>query len=138
MKQRPTATSPRPRRDVRRLLDLSLTVEDYRALRCRGAVCAEYRHGVRYFKLRFRIEDGRQRVRYLGKDRAVAETIRRELQLLKLHRRHLGDAKRRDTEARRLLRQVKQKLADAVGAFGFHFHGFAIRRRRRPAARGVT
>jgi len=136
MKRRPTATGPRQRREVRRLSDLSLTVEDYRALRRRGTVCTERRRGGEYFKLRFRTEDGRQRIRYLGKDPAVAETIRRELQGLQLHRRHLGVVKRRDTEARRLLRRVKQNLADAVGVLGCHFHGFAIRRRRRPEASG--
>jgi hypothetical protein len=110
---------------------LSLTAEDYRDLRRQGTVCSEDRRGKVYFKLRFRKEDGRQRVRYLGGDRAVAESIRRELQELQLHRQHQSDLRQHDMEARKLLRQVKQNLVEAIAAHGFHFHGFSIRRRSR-------
>jgi hypothetical protein len=112
------------------LSDLLLAEQDFRALRRRGTVCSEQRRGTTYFKLRFRTEDGRQRVRYLGNDPGVAETIRRELQDLQLNRQHLVNLKRRDREARRLLRQIKQSLACAIEGVGFHYHGFAIRKKQ--------
>ncbi len=129
MTQRPKGSSEKQQRDIRRLADLSLTVQEYRALRCQGTVCSEHRRGNVYFRLRFRRADGRQCVRYLGSDPAVAETIRREVHDLQRHRRHMANLQRRDKEVRKLLRQVKQNLANAIEVFGFHWHGFEIRRR---------
>ena len=59
---------------------LRLTAADRNALARQGAVVAEYRsrQGRRwgpYFKLRWR-HDGRQQVRYLGRDPALAKSIR--------------------------------------------------------------
>ena len=111
------------------LSDLALTAEDYLALRRQGCVCSEDRRGTIYYKLRFRAADGRQRVRYLGSDPAVAESIRHELQHLQATRRSRAELSRRHREARKLLRQVKQNLAEAIASQGFFWHGLAIRKR---------
>lgn len=113
---------------IRRLADLSLTEADLIALRRRGTVCREYRRGSVYFKLRFRTDDGCQRVRYLGSDREVAEAVRCDLRDLQRHRECFADLQRRDTEARKLLRQVKENLEEKLEVIGFHFHGFQIRK----------
>ena len=111
------------------MLDLALSAQDYSDLCRRGSVSSEYRRGKVYFKLRFRSEDGRQRVRYLGTDPSVARSIHRELQELQLHGRHEADLRRRDAEARRLLRRIKHDVAETIEALGFHYHGFLIRRK---------
>lgn len=123
-----TATSSRTRK-TGSLSDLALTPDDYRDLRRQGSVCSEGRRGTIYFKLRFRTADGRQRVRYLGSDPVVAESIRRELRQLQTHRRCRTELSRRHREARKLLQQVKRNLAEVIATQGFNFHGFAIRRR---------
>lgn len=128
MKQRSNARRKRQPQKVQRLADLSLTDQDYCALRRRGTVCSEWRRGKVYFRLRFRDEDGRQRSRYLGRDSVVAETIRRELESLQLHRQHQADLRRCDSEARSLLRQIKQDLAEVIEPLGLHWHGFVLRR----------
>ena len=112
------------------LSGLALSAQDYRALRLRGTVSPESRRGKTYFKLRFRTEEGRQRVRYLGSDPVVAEVIRRELQHLQQNRRHCMELRKHVAEARRLLRQVKYRLEDLIVVHGCHFHGFDIRRHR--------
>ena len=111
------------------LSDLALTLEDYRDLRRQGGVHSEQRRGTIYYKLRFRTSDGRQRVRYLGTDPAVAESIRHELQQLQALRRRRLDLAKRDKEARELLRQVKENLTEVLVTQGFSWHGFVIRKR---------
>lgn len=125
-----TETSRRTRK-IGSLSDLALTPEDYRTLRRQGSVCSEGRRGTIYYKLRFRTADGRQRVRYLGSDPAVAESIRCELRQLQTYRRCRTELSRRHREARMLLRQVKRNLAEVIATGGFYCHGFAIRRRNR-------
>ena len=86
MNQKPTEVIEGQPRRIQRLLDLRLTEEEFRALRRRGTVCREHRRSGVIFKLRFRTEDGRQRVRYVGSDPKMAGMIRRELQDLQRHR----------------------------------------------------
>lgn len=109
---------------------LSLTAEELGALAQQGFVAAEHRgqHGP-FFKLRFRVQ-GRQRVKYLGKDAAVAEHVQREV--LELQREHRLTKKmhRITIEARKILRQTKLDLQPVVAAAGLTFHGYDVRRTR--------
>ena len=124
-----------PRR-IQGLVDLQLTENDLCALRRRGTVCAEIRRGTKYFKLRFRNEDGQQRVRYLGSDPAVAEEIRRELKHFQLHRHQLTNLKQLFCEARKALRRTKVESQPALELIGFYYHGLVIRKVRRKCLAG--
>ena len=123
-------TTERPRRRIQSLADLQLTEDDFRALRRRGAICSESRRGATYFKLRFRNDNGQQRVRYLGSDPEVAEGIRRELESLRQHRSQLANLRKLICHARAELRRTKMESQPALESVGFHYHGLAIRRIR--------
>lgn len=116
------------RRRTQRLSDLCLSERELRCLRRQGTVCRERRRGGIVFKLRFRMEDGRQQVRYIGKDSNVVAVIRRELQELQRHRHEVTNLRRLDAEARRLLRQIKEDSRQTLANHGLHYHGFAIRK----------
>lgn len=113
------------------LARLSLTVAERTALARQGSVSAESRHrNGTVFKLRFRL-DGRQIVRYLGTDPAAAAAVRRELDQLQNAVRTRAMSRRLVRSARKVLRDNKQALRPEAERAGFHFHGHAVRRRRR-------
>jgi hypothetical protein len=123
-------------RRIQGLADLQLTENDFRALRRCGAVCSESRRGATYFKLRFRNENGQQRVRYLGSDPVVAEAIRLELKHIQLHRHQLANLKTLICDARAVLRRTKVESQPTLELVGFYYHGLAIRRIRRECSAG--
>jgi hypothetical protein len=64
----------------KRLKDLPLSERDFELLGRQGGVYSELRaNGKRYYKLRFRRDDGRQVVLGLGADEGVARLIQAEL-----------------------------------------------------------
>lgn len=130
MTRKTIATHQPQSRRVRQLSDLGLSKDDFCALRRRGTVSREKRHGRVVFKLRFRTETGRQCVRYIGNDPSVADVIRCELQDLQLHRRVVADLKRLEAKARKLLRHGKKDSEGVIEAIGFYYHGFSLRKRR--------
>ncbi len=96
---------------------------------CRQGFVSEERRGKRlYYKLRFRC-NGKQRVRYLGRDAARAAEVREELWKLQEPRRTELELARLDRTARRMLREAKATLAPLLAEEGFTFHGNAVRRR---------
>jgi hypothetical protein len=114
---------------VRTLADLELTTVERAALARQGSVTAEKRGASRYYKLRFRVE-GRQQVRYLGKDISVAKAIARELQGWQTSRQLRVDLGRLAKRARARLRAARAQLAPLLEQDGLWFHGFTLRHRR--------
>ena len=107
---------------------LGLSVEEIAALRRQGFVSRDQRRGRTLFKLRFRMpSDGRQYVRYLGGDPAVAEAVRQELAQIQRVRRldlELGKLRRKIAES---LRCRWKCAAPQFKPLGCHFHGRTIR-----------
>jgi hypothetical protein len=109
---------------------LGLSEEELAALAGQGFVSAAARRGgTVYYKLRFRC-GGKQRVRCLGTDAALAARVRQEL--LQRQRRSGLDRElaRQSRAARSLLRQLKARLDAYLQQEGFRFHGRAVRQRR--------
>ena len=115
------------------LARLTLSEAERHALARQGFVAVERRGRRCYFKLRFRAAGGRQCVRYLGSDPAVAAQVRQVLDRLQHPRRQARAVKQWTRHARRLLRASKLAAAPAVHALGYRFHGFALRRPRAAA-----
>ncbi|WP_139228639.1 hypothetical protein [Planctomicrobium piriforme] len=114
---------------------LRLTAEDWAGLAEQGFVCAEQRGRRSYYKLRFRA-GGRQIVRYIGSEERAAE-IKSELSRLQAESKMLRELKARTKIANRMLREAKQCLNPVLEVHGLVFHGFAVRRPRRPADRSA-
>lgn len=112
------------------LTRLRLDDEQLAALKCQGFVARERRgNGYYVYKLRFR-QKGRQKVRYVGTDAALADRVRRELQILQAAVQRRRRLRRFSREARSLLRTAKGRLSASLEPCGFAFHGLAIRRKR--------
>ncbi len=109
---------------------LGLSATELATLATQGFVGRETRGDCTVYRLRYRV-DGKVRTRYLGTDPALAEQVRRALvqmheadtlsRALRQLARNIGDK----------LSGVKAELAPHLEQAGFHFHGQAIRRRRR-------
>jgi hypothetical protein len=115
---------------------LGLSKENYQALAQQGYVAAEccWRNGRRlgpYYKLRFR-QEGRQRVRYLGRDVVQAERIAEALEALQRPRRLARELSHLMKEARSRLRRLKENLAPHLD--GMYYHGYTARHRVTAAA----
>jgi hypothetical protein len=107
-----------------------LTPQHWDALRRQGHVAAERRaRGRPVYKLRFRIP-GRQIVRYLGTDPALAEEVRQELAQLQRPRRVERQLRRLRQEAATALREAKAASEPLLNARGLRYHGYALRRPR--------
>ena len=107
-----------------------MTPQQWDALRLQGTVAAERRaRGRPVYKLRFRIR-GRQIVRYLGTDPALAEEVRQELAQLQRPRRVERQLRRLRQEAATALRQAKAASEPLLNARGLRYHGYALRRPR--------
>jgi hypothetical protein len=113
------------------LARLRLSAEELQGLSTQGFVAAEYR-GERgpFFKLRFRL-NGRQQVRYIGKDEHLAAQVSRELLTLQSDRRYDLELARLVREARLVLKQTKQTMAADANGLRMPFHGLQIRERSR-------
>jgi len=81
-------------------------------------------------KLRFRDKAGRQRVRYLGVDLELARKVGKELHARQQAVRRHRKSKHRTRRGAEFLRAAKRRLAPAVDAVGWHFHGHRPRKRR--------
>lgn len=112
------------------LAKLRLSARDVCALREQGFVSSERRRTVVIFKLRFRSQEQRQRVRYIGTNPETATAIANELIRLQQATRRRGDLRRWEATARRALRETKRQLEPLLAESGFHFYGMQIRRRR--------
>src|SRR5256885_3352521 len=96
------------------LADLGLSTAEYQALTEQGFVAAERRqHNGRvcgpYYKLRWRL-NGRQKVRYLGRDHGHAERVRAALADLQRPAHLLRQVVRWLHQAREQLREIKAIL----------------------------
>ena len=109
---------------------LDLTTEEMTALRRQGFVSREHRRGRVFYKVRFRMPTGRQRVRYLGADPAVAEEVQKELFEMQTGRCMNRELKKLVKEAGQRLQSSKETLAPALAEAGYHFHGLSVRRKR--------
>ncbi|MCA9125154.1 MAG: hypothetical protein KDB11_33495 [Planctomycetales bacterium] len=111
---------------------LRMSPGDLRSLARQGFVSEDKRGSDRvYFKLRYRCpETMRQRVRYIGADRQVADAVRRELRTLQERTRAAAELNRLEVEARRMLRRTKQQLAPLLEQEQLHFYGLEIRKYR--------
>ena len=126
----PPASVP-PKANADPLAQLRLSKTDYEALQRNGSVEAQYRRGRGpYYRLRFRRGDGKQRVRYIGRDARLARAIEARLRQLQQPLRRQRELRQLDAQARRLLRRTKQRLQPQLRGAGRHFHGFAVRRTR--------
>jgi hypothetical protein len=118
-----------------RLAALGLSGADLVALETQGFVSAERLPSGRVcHKLRFRRDQRKQQVRYIGVDKAKADQVRHELEQLQAGRRLDRRQRRLAGEARSLLREVKRRLTPHLAAAGFEFHGHQPRRKRRAAS----
>lgn len=127
------------------LSGLCLDPADRDALARQGVVVAEYRscHHRRwgpYFKLRWR-RNGRQQVRYLGRDPARAELVRAALAVLRRPRRLARQLAALLHQARAGLARAKVVLAEPLAERGYRLHGYRARRsqplRQDPTASGL-
>ena len=112
------------------LAALGLTSGELLAIAQQGFVSTEHRsRRGPYYKLRFRMR-GRQVVRYLGRNPAVAEQVRQEVSALQAGRRRAKELKRATREAWSTLRRVKRDLQVPMAAAGYAFHGLNLRKKR--------
>ncbi len=120
------------RKTVQHLSKLRMSAGDLKSLTSQGFVSEERRGRNRvYFKLRYRCEvTKRQKVRYIGSDRGVADEVRRELDLLQLTTRAERELRQLNVEARRILRTSKKEVAPLLKQQGLHFYGLEIRQHR--------
>ncbi len=110
---------------------LGLPENVHQALARQGFVAAEFRgegstRRGPYYKLRWR-EGRRQRVKYLGRDPALAERIRAAVEYLQRPRRLIRMALRLIVEARRGLRRAKDSLQSRAATCGRKYHGYTSR-----------
>ena len=124
--------------DYEPLLQLGLSEADCRCLVHCGFVGSEYRqrHGQTYgpyYKLRFR-SNGRQRVRYLGRDAALAARIRTALATLHNSRRLLRQTLAAMAQLRGRMAALKEDLRPHLAAHGLQLHGYAARQPRTTSA----
>jgi hypothetical protein len=120
------------------LAELGLTDEDVLALANQGFLTAEYRDycGTRlgpYFKLRWR-SNGRQRVKYLGRDVNRAEVISNAIANLREGKRIQEQLAELVAEARQSLRRAKQAMDTTMANQDRYFHGFTGRKKRTGSA----
>jgi len=118
------------------LARLRLAADEQQALAQQGFVSAEYReqNGRRYgpyFKLRWR-QDGRQRVRYLGRDLSRAEQVSAALANLQRSLQLVRDASSMMAEVRKEMRKLKETLEPHLASQGMHLHGYIARRKTKP------
>jgi hypothetical protein len=111
------------------LAGLALGLEERQALSQQGFVSVETRGSRRYFKLRFRLA-GKQCVRYLGNDPALAERVLQELYRLQNGRRLKRELCGLMRIAAKSIRGAKQRLAPLLPEAGYAFHGLSIRKQR--------
>lgn len=112
------------------LAELSLSAEQLAALRRQGFVARERRGRQVRFKLRFRC-GGVQCVRYIGSDPNRTQRLRDELARWQRGQRSRVELSRLIRDAHRMLHSAKRLLEPPLGSLGAHFHGFAIRRKRK-------
>jgi hypothetical protein len=96
-------------------------------------VAREQRAARTYFKLRFR-SGGQQIVRYIG-DEHRAAAVANELADLQSETRLMRHLKSLTVSANQRLREGKKRLEPVLAAYGWAFHGLAI---RRPRTRGAV
>ena len=112
------------------LATLGLSPMELAALATQGFVCAEYQgNGHVYHKLRFRL-GGRQRVRYLGKDREFIDCVRKELDGLQKSTRLRHELGRLVLAGKHTVRVAKKQMEPLLRKAGFAFHGLTIRHSR--------
>lgn len=112
------------------LSSIGLNAEEFAALRRQGFVSQENRRGRAYYRLRFRMPSGKQCMRYLGHDPAVAKQAEEELAQLQADRRVDLELGKLIRQAGQKLRATKVKLTPQLEQAGYHFHGLAIRQLR--------
>ena len=117
---------------------LRLSEDDLSALANQGFITSEYRlrDGQKfgpYFKLRFR-KDGRQHVRYLGRDARLAAQVDAALASLQAPVCLAREAASLMAEVRQQLRRAKEKMKPHLTDLGFHYHGYVARRPRNSRA----
>ena len=108
------------------LAKLRLATGDLNELSKQGFLSMERRGNLTIHKLRFR-RGGRQVVRSIG-DAATAAALKTELDRLQSRRQICREVATIDRAARRLLRDMKTQLEPLVDAYGWKFHGRAVRR----------
>ena len=111
---------------------LRLSEDDLAALSRQGFVSCEQRAATLVFKLRFRsATTARQHVRYIGTDRTAADAVSDELAMLQRSARQHKCFRRLEADARRLLRETKERVQHLLKERGYHFYGMEIRGQRR-------
>jgi hypothetical protein len=107
-----------------RLANLRLSEADLVALRTQGFLSTErLPSGTRCHKPRFRRNDGKQQVRYIGIDEKAKAEVKEELKTLQANHRLDRELRRLTKRGRRLLREVKQRLTPELAAAGIRFRG---------------
>lgn len=114
---------------------LRLSPRELEALRTCGAICAETRAAGTAYKLRFRL-DGRQQVRFLGRDREWIETVRRALEAWQVSVRFGRELKRMARDGRRRLRVLRKLEGPVLNLAGLRYHGTRLRVMRREVTGG--
>jgi hypothetical protein len=106
---------------------------DHDGLARQGWVSEQVRpSGATTYKLRWRV-NGRQRVRYLGSDVAVAAQVRAALIDLQCARRTERELAQLLRQARAQLGTLKRQLQPDLESLGYAYHGYSARRTRTAA-----
>ena len=115
------------------LRQLGLHDEELTALRRQGCVQQDNRRAARsgYWRLRFRFQ-GRFRTVYLGRDEALVAAVRYELGMLQAPRRAQRKLARAVASAKKRMQRVKSQATPVLMELGIRFHGYTLRRTRRP------
>ena len=118
-----------------RLARLRLSEADFTALQRQGFVSTErLPSGSPCHKLRFRGDDGKQHVRYIGIDEEAKAKVEQELEELQADRRLDRELLRLTRDARALLREVKRRLTPELAGARVKFHGNELRQTRRSSS----
>jgi hypothetical protein len=112
-----------------RLARLALSDVERAALEGNGFVSAEWRGRKRRFKLRFRV-GGKQRIRFLGHDPAVAASVAGALVELQRPKRAIQQLRAVCRAGRTIMRAGREQLTPLLAPHGVKFHGYALRRSR--------
>lgn len=112
-------------------LDQRLSTEEQALLAKCGFVSQErLPSGNVSYKLRFRGNDRRQRVVYIGTNEELAEAVRAEVKRLQSPLRKHRQRRALTANARSVLRVMKGRLEPVLASRGIHFHGYDLRCRR--------
>ena len=111
------------------LTTFNLSDEELGALARQGFVSWERRGRCMYAKLRYRV-DGKQRVKYLGKEEGFVRRVEEELAVLQSTSQLDRALGRLTRDANQVLRSVRGRVESVLSDRGYVLHGRSVRKPR--------